>query len=127
MEKGFFYGYNSVVWSAIVAQAAGGLIVALCVAYADNIMKNFATSVSILISAIASVWFFDFIVTRNFVMGAIVVLFATYLYGLPDQPRKSIVSPDKSLVTDVLDEEKLLSSRASTEDRATESNTTSKV
>ncbi|CCG83436.1 UDP-galactose transporter [Taphrina deformans PYCC 5710] len=85
MEKGFFYGYNPVVWSAIVAQAAGGLIVALCVAYADNIMKNFATSVSILISAVASIHFFDFVLTQNFVVGAMVVLLATYLYGVPDK------------------------------------------
>lgn len=85
LEKGFFHGYNRAVWAAVVAQAAGGLIVALCVAYADNITKNFATSVSIIISAVASVYCFDFIVTHNFVLGAIAVLFATYLYGLPDQ------------------------------------------
>ena len=83
-EHGFWYGYNIVVWAAIVAQAAGGLLVAMCVAYADNIMKNFATSISILISAIASVWFFEFVVTVNFVVGAGIVLAATYLYGLPD-------------------------------------------
>ncbi|ORY83256.1 nucleotide-sugar transporter-domain-containing protein [Protomyces lactucae-debilis] len=65
MQRGFFYGYNPVVWTAIIFQAAGGLIVAMCVAYADNIMKNFATSVSILISCIASVWFFDFVITSN--------------------------------------------------------------
>ena len=46
-------------------QAIGGIVVALCVAYADNILKNFATSVSILISFIASVYFFNFVVTRN--------------------------------------------------------------
>ncbi len=65
LQKGFFYGYNGVVWAAIVAQALGGIIVALCVAYADNIMKNFATSVSILISAVASVYLFDFRITQN--------------------------------------------------------------
>lgn len=92
MEKGFFYGYNYVVWSAILAQAAGGLIVALCVAYADNIMKNFATSVSILISAVASVYFFQFVLRANFMMGAMVVLFATYLYSLPDRARSSDVA-----------------------------------
>lgn len=65
MRLGFFHGYNPVVWTAIIFQAAGGLIVAMCVAYADNIMKNFATSVSILISCLASVWFFDFVITMN--------------------------------------------------------------
>jgi len=53
------------VWTAIGFQAVGGIVVALCVAYADNILKNFATSVSILISFVASVYFFNFVVTSN--------------------------------------------------------------
>ena len=65
MERGFFDGYNAVVWTAIVFQAFGGIVVALCVNFADNIAKNFATSISILISFIASVYFFDFTVTLN--------------------------------------------------------------
>jgi solute carrier family 35 (UDP-sugar transporter), member A1/2/3 len=64
-EKGFFNGYNSVVWTAIGFQAVGGIVVAMCVKYADNIAKNFATSISILISFLASVYFFDFKVTIN--------------------------------------------------------------
>lgn len=65
IERGFFDGYNVVVWTAIVFQALGGIVVALCVNFADNIAKNFATSISILISFIASVFFFDFKVTIN--------------------------------------------------------------
>ena len=65
VEKGFFVGYNMVVWTAICFQAIGGIVVALCVNYADNIAKNFATSISIILSCIASVYFFDFVVTVN--------------------------------------------------------------
>lgn len=64
-RKGFFVGYNSVVWTAILFQAAGGIVVALCVKFADNIAKNFATSISILISCIASIYFFNFVMTIN--------------------------------------------------------------
>jgi UDP-galactose transporter len=64
-KTGFFVGYNWVVWMAIGFQAAGGVIVALVINYADNIAKNFATSISILISCIASVHFFDFKITRS--------------------------------------------------------------
>lgn len=64
-QTGFFAGYNWVVWTAILFQAAGGVIVALVINYADNIAKNFATSISILLSCIASVYFFDFKVTRS--------------------------------------------------------------
>lgn len=64
-RDGFFSGYNWVVWTAITFQACGGLLVALVVNYADNIAKNFATSISIIISFVASVWLFDFAITIN--------------------------------------------------------------
>ena len=62
-RSGFFVGYNWVVWTAIAFQAVGGVIVAFVVNYADNIAKNFATSISIIISCLASVYFFDFKIT----------------------------------------------------------------
>ena len=62
-KTGFFTGYNWVVWLAIVMQATGGVAVALVVNYADNIAKNFATSISIIVSFLASVFFFDFHIT----------------------------------------------------------------
>ncbi|KAI4136003.1 MAG: hypothetical protein LQ347_000180 [Umbilicaria vellea] len=80
-ESGFFVGYNSVVWTTICFQAFGGIAVALCVNYADNIAKSFATSISILISLCASIWFFDFTLTTNFLVGTLIVVFATYLYN----------------------------------------------
>ncbi|KAK9494865.1 nucleotide-sugar transporter-domain-containing protein [Lipomyces doorenjongii] len=94
-EKGFFFGYNPVVWTAIGFQAGGGIVVALCVNFADNIAKNFATSISILISFIASVYFFDFVVTANFVLGAILVLIATYLYSKPDRRSSTVRTQNK--------------------------------
>jgi len=64
-KEGFFAGYNSVVWTAVVFQAVGGVLVAMCINYADNIAKNFATSISIILSFLFSVWFFEFKVTLN--------------------------------------------------------------
>ncbi|KAF2104047.1 nucleotide-sugar transporter [Rhizodiscina lignyota] len=84
-RDGFFAGYNWVVWLAITFQAFGGLVVALVVNYADNIAKNFATSISIILSLLASVWLFDFVITVNFLLGMLVVLYATYLYSSPDR------------------------------------------
>jgi hypothetical protein len=63
--KGFLYGYNPVVWTAIGFQASGGIIVGLCVAYADTILKNFASLLSVLISGVASVYFFNFVITMH--------------------------------------------------------------
>jgi hypothetical protein len=62
-EHGFFEGYNWVVWTAVGLQAAGGLVASLVIRDADNIVKNFATSISIVISMLVSVVIFDFTVT----------------------------------------------------------------
>ncbi|KAK8237719.1 nucleotide-sugar transporter-domain-containing protein, partial [Phyllosticta capitalensis] len=81
---GFFIGYSWVVWLAIGMQAIGGVVVALVVSYADNIAKNFATSFSIIMSCFASVWFFNFSITKHYVIGTSIVLFSTWLYSNHD-------------------------------------------
>ncbi|EXX77825.1 uncharacterized protein OCT59_022656 [Rhizophagus irregularis] len=93
-KNGFFYNYNYVVLGAIACQAIGGIIVAMVVKYADNILKGFATSISIILSFLASVYLFNFIVTSTFLMGATLVLIATYVYSKPD-PKKEIPSNNK--------------------------------
>lgn len=62
-QHGFFDGYNWVVWSLIILQSFGGVLASLCIHYADNIAKNFATSISIVISFLFTVWFFTCEVT----------------------------------------------------------------
>ena len=79
MKDGFFQGYNIIVWTVIGLQvwcdhytalndnnniiiaphfqAIGGLIVATVMKYADNILKGFATAVSIVISSVLSYFF----------------------------------------------------------------------
>jgi drug/metabolite transporter (DMT)-like permease len=64
-KSGFLVGYNWVVWTTITFQALGGILVALCVHYADNIAKTFATSISILLSLVFSILFFGFALTSN--------------------------------------------------------------
>ncbi|KAL3419663.1 nucleotide-sugar transporter [Phlyctema vagabunda] len=86
-QRGFFDGYNLVVWAAIIFQAFGGVLVALCINYADNIAKNFATSISIIISFLFSVWFFDFQFSLSFIVGTTIVIFSTYLYSGQDRKR----------------------------------------
>ncbi|VDK82190.1 unnamed protein product [Onchocerca ochengi] len=58
-EYGFFQGYNSVIWIVVLLQAYGGLVVALVVKYADNILKGFAASLSIVLSSVISYWLLD--------------------------------------------------------------------
>jgi UDP-galactose transporter len=62
-KTGFFTGYNWVVWLAILLQACGGLLVGFVINYSNNITKDFATSIAIIVSLLASVFFFDFEIT----------------------------------------------------------------
>ena len=87
-DNGFFFGYSPLVVSVIVQQALGGLIVAVVVKYADNILKGFATSLSIIISCIAAMFLFSFQITPTFTLGAAIVIIAIYLYGMPQAPAK---------------------------------------
>ncbi|KAJ2052021.1 UDP-galactose transporter Gms1 [Coemansia sp. RSA 922] len=80
-SQGFFNGYTIWTVAAISLQAFGGLLVAVVVKYADNILKGFATSISIVLSCLVSFWLFDFHITTPFVLGTGLVLFATYMYG----------------------------------------------
>lgn len=85
-EKGFFFGYDKFVNYLVVLQACGGLIVAVVVKYADNILKGFATSLAIVISCVGSIYLFDFQLSFQFVFGAAFVIFSIFLYGY--QPKK---------------------------------------
>ena len=76
---GFFQGYTKVVWLVVVTQAAGGLMIAVVIKYADNILKGFATSISIVISSLISSWLFDFSITALFFAGAAPVLVSIVL------------------------------------------------
>jgi UDP-sugar transporter A1/2/3 len=51
--QGFFCGYSPVVWGVVALQAVGGLVISLVVKNADNIVKGFATSLSLLLSVYA--------------------------------------------------------------------------
>lgn len=86
---GFLQGYNRITWIVISLQAFGGLVVAAVVKYADNILKGFATSVSIVVSSFVSFYFLgDFQPTSYFFLGTCGVLAATLLYSLPETKRE---------------------------------------
>ncbi|KAM7539889.1 hypothetical protein Aperf_G00000022562 [Anoplocephala perfoliata] len=80
-EKGFFYGFDWLVWVVIALQSIGGIIVALVVKYADNILKGFACSASIVITCVISVVFANASLSWSFLFGATCVVTAVILYS----------------------------------------------
>lgn len=90
-NDGFLRGYNGIIWIVVLLQAYGGLVIALVVKYADNILKGFAVSLSIILSSFTS-WLVlgDLTITTTFAVGATIVIFATFLYG--HEPKKSPIA-----------------------------------
>ncbi|KAI5610450.1 UDP-N-acetylglucosamine transporter, partial [Silurus asotus] len=81
-EHGMLQGYNTITWTVVSLQALGGLVIAAVIKYADNILKGFATSVSIILSTLISYfWLQDFEPTSIFFVGAMLVIVATFLYS----------------------------------------------
>mmetsp|Transcript_34039 Transcript_34039/g.64805 ORF Transcript_34039/g.64805 Transcript_34039/m.64805 type:complete len:443 (-) Transcript_34039:190-1518(-) len=102
LADGFFRGYSPLVWLVISFEAGGGLVTAAVIKYADNILKSFATAVSIVTSTIVSAWVFGFVVSTLFVEGCLLVFVAIGLYSRKDKdavdassPSSAVTSPSK--------------------------------
>ncbi|QRW27448.1 UDP-galactose transporter [Rhizoctonia solani] len=79
-----FANFSGWAWATVLTQVFGGLITAIVIKYSDNIMKGFATSLSIVLSFLASVALFDFRITLAFLVGSSTVLAATWMYNQAD-------------------------------------------
>lgn len=86
LEYGFFSGYSFLIWLVVCNQAFGGLVVAVVVKYADNILKGFASSTSILLSGTISWALWGFTPDMWFIMGGMIVMIAVYMYARPQGP-----------------------------------------
>lgn len=113
-RDGFFAGYKPIVWLTITLQAIGGLVVAVCIAYAGNVAKNFAASLSIVVSYAATAVLFRTpmtlpvssltwvsaprLLTSGFKQatgGAATVILAMYLYHSRQMGRVSLLPTSK--------------------------------
>ena len=103
MNGGFMQGFDWIVWCVVLLQALGGLVVAVVVKYADNILKGacaylryssiqiffsaFATSIAIILAAVVSALVFGLIPQPLFIGGAVLVMIAVVLYSMPAQKK----------------------------------------
>lgn len=81
INKGLLYGFTPLTWLCIMLQVQGGLLVAVVVKFANNILKGFATSMSIVIATVASMFLFDFQLTPSFFLGASLVIGSVMMYN----------------------------------------------
>ena len=88
-----FKGFGAWAWATVAIQVFGGLITAIVIKYSDNILKGFATSLSIILSFLASVVLFDFHITPGFLLGSSTVLVATWMYNQPAPREPALTAP----------------------------------
>jgi len=80
-SKGFFHGYTNLTFFNAFVQSCGGIIIAFVIKHADNILKNFATAFSLVLSCFFSFLLFDMRLSGLFMLGVALVLCATSLYS----------------------------------------------
>ncbi|KAF8892516.1 nucleotide-sugar transporter-domain-containing protein [Infundibulicybe gibba] len=68
--QALFHNFGAWAWATVSVQVLGGLVTAMVIKYSDNILKGFATSLSIVISFLASIALFDFKMNFTFILGS---------------------------------------------------------
>ena len=84
-QRGWLGGFGQLTWASVYFQGAGGIIVAVTIKYADNILRGFAQGLALIVGAIGSWLLFSFQVTLSFCVGVLLVSLAIFLYGSPMQ------------------------------------------
>ncbi|KAL8139866.1 hypothetical protein V2J09_005887 [Rumex salicifolius] len=70
VNEGFFHGYSFITVVMIINHALSGLAVSMVMKYADNIVKVYATSVAMVLTAVVSVFLFGFHLSLAFFLGS---------------------------------------------------------
>ena len=78
----FFLGFDGYVWALVTNQAAGGILVALVLRYADNILKGFAVAACIFICGLFSRLAWGTHLAPGFVLGATIVTISVITYSV---------------------------------------------
>jgi len=76
-----FQGFTARTCALVVSNAVGGLLVAIVIKYADNILRGFSSAVATINACILSVFCFGFVIGGHFVVGTLMVIASTLLYG----------------------------------------------
>jgi len=84
IDAPLFANFGVWAWSVVMMQVLGGLVTAVVIKFADNIIKGFATSMAIVLSSLAGIILFAYPLTFLFVLGSSLVLSATWMYNRPD-------------------------------------------
>ena len=93
IRSSFFEGFNSFVWVSIFVGALTGIVTGAVMKHLDNIAKFFCVSLANISLGVLTAYFLpsEFQFSLLFLIGAILVGLASYMYsinGLPDCAKK---------------------------------------
>ena len=78
--NGIFHGFTFVLWLVILMKAFYGQVVGLVFKYADNILKVYASSMSVIVSAVLCWMFLGIPLMGSSIVAGVLVIIATMLY-----------------------------------------------
>lgn len=94
----WFDGFTPLVWFSIAWQAGGGLLVALTIKHADNLLRCFAQAGAIVVVAVVSAIFFEFVITGPFFFGTMLVILSMFLYGSKHRTPRELIDAGRACV-----------------------------
>lgn len=93
-----FEGWSMITVLVCIVQAAGGILVAATLKYADAIVKNFAVSGSIMLSTILGYFWLGGIVDLFVLIGCVATILALFNYALDATPPQTAASGTNGMV-----------------------------
>jgi len=97
-EHGLLGGFTPLVWLITALTAGGGLLIAAVVKYADNVLKTYATAISIVLTCTVQVLATGVPPSVGFLQGMALVLASCFLYnGALRMPRLSVLRVPRRL------------------------------
>lgn len=80
-RHGLLQGFDAATWSVVALQVFGGLVTGMVVKYCDNVLKNFALAISVVLTVLLAIPIFGIWPSKMFVLGVALVLLSVFLYG----------------------------------------------
>ena len=96
-----FHGWDALAVTIVVVNALTGILISLVLRYADNVVKGFSVSAAMLLTTCVSSTLFDFALTPPFLIGALAVSCAFWLYftSVPSTPLAPASTEEQGAVT----------------------------
>jgi UDP-galactose transporter len=79
----FLSGFSYLVWILVLLRATCGILVAVIIKNMDNVVKSIASSISVLVGCILSLFLFGTKLQGSFWVGAVIVVGSSFIFTQP--------------------------------------------